>query len=41
MKKRIREPPPLAQKSWRRFCGEGLYASLGWLIDSELMMAGV
>jgi hypothetical protein len=41
IKERIREPPPLAQKSWRRFCGEGLYASLGWLIDSALMMAGV
>ena len=41
IKERIREPPPLAQKSWRRFYGEGLYASLGWLIDSALMMAGV
>src|SRR5919107_3665058 len=41
IKERIREPPPLAQKSWRRFCAEGLYASLGWLTDSALMMAGV
>jgi hypothetical protein len=41
IKERIREPPPLAQKSWRRFCGEGLYASLGWLTDPALMMAGV
>jgi hypothetical protein len=27
IKERIREPPPLAQKSWRSFCDEGLYAS--------------
>src|SRR5215204_825135 len=39
MQARIRELPPLAQKSWRRFCGEGLYASRGWLTDSTLMMA--